>query len=275
MMYSSLEDEIEKTAIMALEKPDDFGWWGREDMFVTWGWSGISQSNASNIVERSNFEVIKNDLTARYPDDFQEIGLGHWAVGHVDTLIVKILKDEKLGVQIDNITDAFIEAVKWLDCIKENAVADEMHLDQLAYEEGFEDIKSILPDFILIKESVDQTVADIIEYIHQTDLCYIDFIDIALGEASLSEKDIITAAYELGFIDPDCQSDWDDICTAIGLPAIDWRKFLSNPEDPNQLSLFDEIGHCDDCGEEYNVASQSDHDSENGLCWDCSRKRLT
>lgn len=274
-MYSSLEDEIEKTALMALEKPEDFGWWGRDDMFVTWGWSGISQNNSSNIVDRSNYQVIKNDLTDRYPDDFQEIGLGHWAVGHVDTLIVKILKDENKEVQIDNITSAFIETVKWLDHIRENVVADEMHLDQMAYEEGFEIIKDLLPDCVLIKESVDQTVSAIIEHIHQTDLGYIDFIGIAMGEVACNENDIITAAYELGFIDPDYQSDWDDICTAIGLPLIDWNKFLSTPENPDQLSLFDEVGHCDDCDKEYNVGSQIDHDGENGLCWDCSRKRLT
>ena len=38
---------ISKLAEMALKKPDDFGYWGYEDMFKTWGFVlGILISNS-------------------------------------------------------------------------------------------------------------------------------------------------------------------------------------------------------------------------------------
>ena len=104
-------------AKQALKKPDDFGWFGFDEMFVTWGFSGISVSNASDILEASNYHSIiahlKNAFVEEYDDNFREVGFSHWVVGHVDQVCLKILKTEVDHdlIVLDDITDFFIEAV--------------------------------------------------------------------------------------------------------------------------------------------------------------------
>lgn len=34
------------------------------------------------------------------------------------------------------------------------------------------------------------------------------------------------------------------------------------------------IGECDHCGAEYDVASRFDHDADAGLCWACSDRNI-
>ena len=41
-MTQYLDNELTKLAEMAMEKPEDFGWWGDEEMFVTWGWQELT-----------------------------------------------------------------------------------------------------------------------------------------------------------------------------------------------------------------------------------------
>lgn len=232
-----MTESIENLAEEALTKPDDFGWWGRDEMFVTWGWSGISKHRDSDPLQRSNYAVIKDDLMEHFPDDFEEVGMGHWAVGHVDSLIVRILKDASKPIEQENITDAFVSVSQWLNTLENYPVADDEHFSELCYEEAFDIIKDFLPDFILIKVDPTETTADIIEEIieHQDDYGEFDFMSIAMQGYGCNERDIIAAAYDLGFIDTDYQSEWNDVCDLYGFPAIDWMK-LTNPD---QLSLFE------------------------------------
>ena len=40
----SYVEDIEKYAKQATTKPEDFGYWGNEDMFDTWGFTNIDQN---------------------------------------------------------------------------------------------------------------------------------------------------------------------------------------------------------------------------------------
>jgi hypothetical protein len=233
-----MSESIDTLAEQALTKPEDFGWHGKEEMFNTWGWSGVTKHRDSDVLQISNYEAIKKDLLSRFPDDFEEVGLGHWAVGHVDCLIVKILKNEKKLIEEENITEAFMAAVEWIGFLEDYAVADDEHFSELCYEETFNTIRDFLPNFILIDESPMDTTASIIEEIiehSQSDYDEFDFMSIAMNNIGYPERDVIVAAYNLGFIDPEYQSEWNDACDLYGLAAVNWMK-LTNPD---QLNLFE------------------------------------
>ena len=50
-------ENLEKYAKQATTKPEDFGYWGSEDMFKTWGFTNIDQSRDSDILTKSNFKI--------------------------------------------------------------------------------------------------------------------------------------------------------------------------------------------------------------------------
>lgn len=121
----SYSENIIKCAGDAIEKPEDFGYWGPEDTFVTWGFCGVDKHRDSEALQRSNFKVISTDLMEKYPDDFRIETYRHWAVGSIDRLLCRVLKNKEDGVVIDNITDAFKSAMLWQDKLQKYPVADE------------------------------------------------------------------------------------------------------------------------------------------------------
>ena len=107
-----------KLAKQALTKPSDFGWFGFEEMFDTWGFTGIGKHRDSPIIDLSNWDCAIADIKREfgeevYDENFYEVGLGHWLVGHSDQLCVKILKESITHNSItdDDITDYFKFAV--------------------------------------------------------------------------------------------------------------------------------------------------------------------
>ena len=79
-------ENLEKYAKQATTKPEDFGYWGSEDMFKTWGFTNIDQSRDSDILTKSNFKYITEELMGIFPNDFRIENYNHWAVGWVDRL---------------------------------------------------------------------------------------------------------------------------------------------------------------------------------------------
>lgn len=55
-------DNLIRCAKDALEKPEDFGYWGNDQMFNTWGFCGIDKNRDSKILEESNFEVDRKSV---------------------------------------------------------------------------------------------------------------------------------------------------------------------------------------------------------------------
>lgn len=136
-------ENLIKCAGDAIEKPEDFGYWGPEDTFVTWGFCGFNKHRDSETIERSNFRVISEDLMEKYPNDFRIETYSHWAVGSVDRLLCRVLKDKEPGIVIDNITEAFKAAMVWQDKLQEYPIADEedwMELENL--ENNYEELQN-------------------------------------------------------------------------------------------------------------------------------------
>ena len=121
-----------------LQRPEDFGWFGDDDMFVTWGFAGITHVlNSDDILQESNFEVISRDLIRRFPDDFDIVGVKHWAFGDLDQLRVRVLKNDG-KVEYDNLTEAFDALMEWHESLMNYPVADEMHFSELESEREVE-----------------------------------------------------------------------------------------------------------------------------------------
>ena len=136
-------ENLIKCASDAIKEPEDFGYWGPKDTFVTWGFCGFDKHRDSEAIDRSNFRVISENLMEKYPNDFRIETYSHWAVGSVDRLLCRVLKDKEPGVVIDNITEAFKAAMVWQDKLQEYPIADEedwMELESL--ENNYEELEN-------------------------------------------------------------------------------------------------------------------------------------
>lgn len=88
--------DIVELAKKSTTYPSDFGWYGRQDMFITWGWAGVDMHRDSNILDTSNFnsviETLKEEFEGdEFDENFDVVGLRHWAVGHADRLTVRVV----------------------------------------------------------------------------------------------------------------------------------------------------------------------------------------
>lgn len=223
-------DNLIRCAKDGLTKPEDFGYWGSDDTFKTWGFCGIDKHRDSGVLDRSNFEVITKDLMSKYPEDFRIEGYGHWAVGHVDRLVCRILKNERDGLIEENITDAFREAMDWQDNLKDYPIANESHFSEMEYEEIIDSIKH-LPYYLTSMINTDED-----------DWYYTVYEELAVNmncefcpDAQIYPKDneILMAVYSRELWNEEEIELWEDFCLENNL------QFPPKKKDPNQLSLFD------------------------------------
>jgi hypothetical protein len=243
VLYKGLT--LVELAQQALQKPEDFGWWGSDEMFDTWGWSGIDVHNASDSVQIVNFDLIKKDLMEKFPDDFEVVGLRHWAVGHVDRLTCRILKDSISHDSItdDSITDAFKAAMDWLVQLDDYPIVDDDALYEYCYNQELEWITQELPAEIYVANSKEETAALILEELSQLD--DYDVVGYNLDGASVTEHLMRYAAYDLSLCDARYREFWDEWVEEEGLPIIFWGDNFGAPANvvhklDGQLNLFDE-----------------------------------
>lgn len=218
-------------AKQSLVKPDYFGYWGNDDMFITWGFVGIDRTRDSNILEISNFEVITKDLMEKYPDDFRIENYGHWLSGWVDRLCCRVLKN-KGEINQENITEAFRAAMEWHKKLSDYPVASENDYSEREYEAAIEFIQD-LPNSILdlVDPSIDGWAEKIFhELVHNMD---IDFIPD--GYSYPTDDDFITAIYNMQLWDINSAEQWNEWTDRNGLERIPVKQ-----ENPNQLKLFEE-----------------------------------
>lgn len=230
-------DDIVNLAIKAMQKPSDFGWWGNDEMFVTWGWSGIVKHRDSDLLEISNFDFISNDLISAFPEDFNIVGVGHWAVGHLDQLIVRILKNEDAGFVEDNITDAFKHSMGWVDTLSEYPVACDLHYSMLVMDKVHEYGIQILPDEIYINDNPHETVNEILFALQEQ-------YDYDYDTTVPTDYEMKLAAYSLGLCDYDSREFWDEFVFENHLAVIAWDDVTMAPKGeprqiPGQLSFND------------------------------------
>lgn len=221
---------ITKLASMALEKPEDFGYWGSEDMFKTWGFSGIDNSHQS-FLEESNFEVISKQLMAKYPDDFRIESYKHWLVGQVDRLVCRILIDGN-EVTNANITKAFRAAMDWHEKLSDYPVADEDHYSNMEYQAMLDNFVCMSND-ILFMTNLEQP--DWQEKLFHELQMNMD-VELSVDAGAFPKDDEVKMAlYNLQLWNPNAVEEWNEWTDQNGLERIPFVK-----ENPNQLKLFED-----------------------------------
>lgn len=103
---------------------------------LNWG-TFLGHHRDSTLLEESNWEVITNDMLNRFPDDVELVTFGHWGVGWIEEMFVR-MRDEQ-----GRFTSAFKAAVEWAEKLEEYPVADEMDYSEREYEATVENIRQI------------------------------------------------------------------------------------------------------------------------------------
>lgn len=86
--------------------------------------TGFVKHRDSQALERSNFDVISEDLRRTYPDDVDVMTMGHWGYGWVDRVVYNA---EAVGVR---------EAVdQWESALADYPVADEERFTEYEYDD--------------------------------------------------------------------------------------------------------------------------------------------
>ena len=221
-------DDLPKYASQALQKPEDFGYWGHDDMFVTWGFTGIDRNNASDLLERSNFKIISNKLMEKYPEDFRIETYNHWAVSSVDRLVCRILKNPG-DITEDNITNAFRAAMNWHNELDEYPIADETDYLEMEFLEAIEALHE-LPNYL--KDLIDLDNSDWVVLLYEE---LSSNMGIDINFAYPFDEDVRKAIYQAKLCNPEEFEQWDSWADMNNLPRPNFKK-----ENPNQLKLFED-----------------------------------
>lgn len=140
-----------------LERPGDFGYFGGdENLWVASAPTWTKHRDSENL-EIANFEIVWEGLKAEFPDlfhddlddegypsrDFNEwpaiyvFGASHWAVGHIDQIVVPVLKDKDQPLSASNLHPAFIKVCEYNTAVRSYPALDgaEERADQLTSEQ--------------------------------------------------------------------------------------------------------------------------------------------
>lgn len=195
-------ENLIKCATDGLQKPSDFGYWGPEDMFETWGFCGIDKNRDSSILDISNFECISKELTTQFPNDFRIETYNHWAVGSVTRMVCRILH-HKGEITDKNITDAFKKAMKWLDDLADYPVANEEDYFDKQHQRRIEDLS--YSDVVkMINKSSTNWSADIVCKMYENGIYW------EAEEENPIDDEILMAAYELKLWNAEYHQEWFD-----------------------------------------------------------------
>lgn len=129
--YDRSMNTVARQIVQDFNHISDFGYHGTLPLGKTWGFT-FSVHRDSDRLERSNWEVISNDLLKKHPNTVEIVHCGHWLVGWVDHLAVKMI--DKNG----RITRAGIDVLDWLEKLDGYPVADEDHYSRLESDENYE-----------------------------------------------------------------------------------------------------------------------------------------
>lgn len=224
----SYVENIEKYAIQATTKPEDFGYWGSEDMFVTWGFTNIDQNRDSDILEKANFKYITEELMSIYPDDYRIENYAHWAVGNVDRLVCRVYEDD---TDKKVIASSFYLAMEWLDKLEDYPVADEETYDKMIDDDNIDSIdfwNYLNPGYVDTVNNPDWAS----EVYHELEF-NMD-IDVRSG---FKDNDIIIAIYNLQYWNAENYQKWFDFCDEINLERPPFSVNEISKYNPDQLEM--------------------------------------
>lgn len=224
----SYVENIEKYAVQATTKPEDFGYWGSEDMFVTWGFTNIDQNRDSDVLERANFKYITKELMSIYPDDYRIENYAHWAVGNVDRLVCRVYEDD---TDKKVIASSFYLAMEWLDKLDDYPVADEETYDKMIDDDNIDSIdfwNYLNPGYVDTVNNPDWAS----EVYHELEF-NMD-IDVRSG---FKDNDIIIAIYNLQYWNAENYQKWFDFCDEINLERPPFSVNEISKYNPDQLEM--------------------------------------
>lgn len=222
---------LTELARSALQKPSDFGYWGDEEMFVTWGFTGHDKTAASKILEEANFKAISDDLLTRFPNDFRIERYKHWATGWVERLVCRILIHKDKEIVDENISEAFNEAMRYHEMLDDYPIIDEtLYADMETLE--IIQVMTDLPNYLL--EMIDTEDPDWVQKMLES---LYENLNVAIcpdAESWPKDNEILMAIYSKELWNPENIEAWEDFCSENKL------EFPPKKKNPNQLNLFGE-----------------------------------
>jgi hypothetical protein len=214
-------ENIEKYAKQATTKPEDFGYWGSEDMFDTWGFTNIDQNRDSDPLEKANFKYITEDLMGSFPEDYRIESYNHWAVGSVDRLVCRIYEEDRKTIALP-----FVLAMEWLDKLDDYPVADEETYDKMIDDDNIDSIEfwnTISPGYIDTEKHTDWAS----EVYHELEVN----MDIDVRHSGFKDNDVLMAIYNLQIWSPEKFMEWYSFCDQNGMERP--------PFTANEISKYD------------------------------------
>ena len=177
-------------AKQALERPSDFGWWGKDEMFVTWGITGPHfATNSDDVLSESNFLVFGDMAKKEFGTDTDEFGpcldvvsMKHWAHGSIQSYICKVVDDSREcdyiynaaihGKHVDrdtlneeDLTEEFIWLCDILIGIRDDyPILDEEHFSTLEYDRHYDWFVNNEIPFEVKNEGVDNLISKLHEW---------------------------------------------------------------------------------------------------------------
>ena len=224
----SYVEDIEKYAKQATTKPEDFGYWGSEDMFVTWGFTNIDQNRDSDALEKANFKFITEELMGLFPEDYRIETYNHWAVGSVDRLVCRVYEED---TDKKVIASSFYLAMEWLDKLDDYPVADEQTYDIMIDNDNIDSIdfwNYLNPGYVDIVNNPDWAA----EVYHELEF-NMD-IDVRSG---FKDNDVMIAIYNLQYWSAENYQKWFDFCDEISLERPKFSVNEISKYNPNQLEM--------------------------------------
>lgn len=143
------DDTMMEAAREALTHPPDSAF-SNDDLFVTWGLT-VSMHRDSDLVDVSNFERIHEDMQRVFPADVYVTHAGHWAVGWIDQLTVRVLEPwaDPDNYTARDITRAFRVITSVATHLREQyPLYDESDYSQREYEQDQEDKRAAWDDAV-------------------------------------------------------------------------------------------------------------------------------
>jgi len=197
------DSPYQEEAVEAVRQSDpanipDYGYHGDLPRGETWAGT-FSVNRDSDLLGQSNFEVILADLESKFPDDVMVERAGHWAVGWVDEIMVRMLDDNGC------VTPAGEAALEWNDTLSDYPVADESHWSEKQYEaaqQWFGDqVGSIVRNSDELADDADDHIDDIIDVLIRNDGGAWDYILEDPEQHSIEDEyveEVLDAARQLG-----------------------------------------------------------------------------
>jgi hypothetical protein len=136
------DNTLVKAATEALTRPGSY-MTSDDRLFWSHGLT-FGQHRDSDVLDRSNYERISEDMRAEFPGDIDVQYFSHWAVGYGETLVVRVLRDPEDDITPENITGAFMVITAITDGLRcDYPVYDDSHYSQLEYDEQREEYEEV------------------------------------------------------------------------------------------------------------------------------------